>query len=531
MSSEKAQRVAKLLELSLAPSQVRAYIDKFWVNKDNTNSFNEWRKQLVAIKKAGCPMEVPKAPDHYNFRTATAAERLKHKELREEFEEALKEYNKYASPEYLKLTVVHQYYRNLARLASILTRKDLLPPGAKKEVAELQQHLLNSNEKSDFASVRSKSFVAAVEDVDLTESEDSVKVAVAAIKAELTRLTVEYKGLDLFIKKDEVSHNKLRFNGTTSVVMATIIQAFISQYAAAAIKTACSSDLKTVKPEHGLDNENLSLFTLIANAPHYLAVKNRRDRRLEFEETRAAKKAQLIREAKLKARREETKYKAVKFEKVTFEEEEVELNYAVARQVPVKVKEGEEPRTKTKYFWYDIEEERTEQSMNFEGAVDKIARSALDDAIFAGTDGAENLRIGSSFVVHLDGLVRDIIARVTMAALQFTDRTLTENTISSIFRVILMDSYAQKTPSTTLNPDHTNIFNLVEHKVAKYNKYKEDKKKDKAHKVEKAEPISPDQADDDLEDDVPATKSTTKTVAELKAANGLNGSSKKKVNV
>jgi hypothetical protein len=523
MSAEKSQRITELLGLSVSPSKVRSYVDKYWINKAASAGISQQRDQLAAIKKSGCPIAQPVAPERLSSK-ATLTEKGEHKKNRASYEKELKEYNKYVSDEYVKLEMVHHYYRDLARFASLLDHKKVLPTGAAETATELQAVLLNGTDKKTYITVSSKQFQDALK-ANLLESVDAMSTGVVACKLEQERLLAAFPSLKLFLDKDTVSADKLRFNGSTSVVAAVVIQMLLTQYAAAAIQNACEDDAKTVKPENCIDNDNISLLPLVLRAPHYVAVRNRAARRNSFYEDKEEARSKAIQQAKAKARREKSKYKAPAADKSTFEESEVELGFAVTKQVDVRVKEGEVAKTKTKYSWYNIEIERTPTDFHFDGTAEKIAREALDDAILTGVHGAARLRLGSSFIKHLDGLVRDIIAEITPTALLFTEKTVTEKTVTAVFKSILISSYEEKTPNTTLSEDHDHIFDLVQSKVDAYNAYK----LAKAAAVKKTSVTnaslssSPIEEEDEFAETVP----TNKSISELKSAVAqLNGKGK-----
>ena len=146
--------------------------------------------------------------------------------------------------------------------------------------------------------------------------------------------------------------------------------------------------------------ESCSLFPLIANLPHYLAVKSRQDRKESWVKSRALAKAKHVQKdqkEKNLAAQDGKAFKSTKFDYPSFQDTEVKNGFAVTEEVDgFSKKDGDIKRTV--YRWRGIDfEEVSSTYITFDFCVAKLYKKIVD------------ARITAVSYTHLDVYKRQII--------------------------------------------------------------------------------------------------------------------------
>jgi histone H3/H4 len=470
------QQLATVVDLIISPARIRSGMDRGWVNRSLERENMLVKQRLVEIKKEGYPTDKPLPPKSPG-RDAKEIDRKKFEDAKSVYIKKLKDYNDYESPRYAKLEILHGYCKQLRKLHSLLLKEkrtnnndydiqyimailnDRVPP--KKEG--------DSGENDEEYNIRVEKFspkgylVVRSENADLDTPE--------GVQSEYDKIFENNSDLKHFFQKDDVSRGRVRFNDPAAVSVSAFMQATISQLAEHAIDKTTLSRKKIMQPDHCVSQgiETCSLFPLISNLPHYLAVVERQERKKEYEATRDKEKLKNIQQAKRKAKKDKKNFVRPKFNYPTFQKEEVKNGFAVETEDSDK-----EGNKRTYYQWYDIDIERDENDehdINFQFYVNKVCRGILEERFSSGEVNASDIRVSNNLKKFLSDLITDFITRVTTLAMLLMEnkniKTINEKVILTAVRMILIDSYRKKQENMSLSKEHESLFNEVNKKIKK----------------------------------------------------------------
>lgn len=465
------QQLANIVDLEISPARIRRFMDHELVNKRQSERQYAVGQQLQVIKKEGCPIQLPVAPKPAG-RDAKEAAKTKYLQDRKDYVAQLKQYNDYESPRFLKLQLLHKYCKALAKLHTLREKSEHSEKqreDIKVLLAQLNDKLApqRSGESSEDYKARAEKFTPA--GLSALHHAHAKFDTPADIEAELARVKQEYPDLNLFMTKDDISKDRTRFNDKATVSLAAFVQAALEQFIEFSINKTIDSAKKIVQPDHCVDpalSEKCSLFPLIANLPHFLAVKHRQDRHDQWLDERHAAKVKLIQNAKLKANRTKTPYKNPKFSFHTFPESEVAGGYAKVEQIIT------DESTRKSYYWYNIDipaDGAEETTIDFQFYIKKVYKKVVDIKVMSGDSHAGDIRISSSFKKFLSDMIIDFIMRITPMAIQLMEvcgvKTISETLIMAIVKMLLIDSYEKKSEVVELSDEHKELFDSVEKRV------------------------------------------------------------------
>lgn len=465
------QQLANIVDLEISPARIRRFMDHELVNRRQSERQHAIGQQLQVIKKEGCPIRLPEPPKPAG-RDAKEAAKMKYLQDRKNYIAQLKQYNAYESPRFLKLQLLHKYCKVLAKLRALREKSEhneKQHEDIKVLLAQLNDKVTpqRSGESPEDYKVRTEKFTPA--GLSALHHAHTKFDTPADIDVELARVKQEYPDLNIFMTKDDISKDRTRFNDKATVSLAAFVQAALEQFIAFSIDKTIDSAKKIVQPDHCVNpelSEKCSLFPLIANLPHFLAVKHRQDRHDQWLNDRHVAKVKLIQNAKLKANRTKTPYKNPKFSFHTFPESEVAAGYAKVEQTAT------EESTRKTYYWYNIDitaDNVEEATIDFQFYIKKVYKKVVDIKVMSGDSHAGDIRISSSFKKFLSDMIIDFIMRITPMAIQLMEvcgvKTISETLIMTIVKMLLIDSYEKKSEIVELSDEHKELFNSVEKRV------------------------------------------------------------------
>jgi hypothetical protein len=472
------------------------------VNKEVEVELNRVKDTLLQMKKAGGPQR-PVAPASLK-KDATDLERTKHTEARTKYLTQVKEYNAYVSENYRNLDRVYNVCRLLSRLHPLLTRESR-NAAQNREVDDLVAALNDTpaarrakeTEAAHKARVErfvSSGYKAVVGTTDLRNA--------GAVSALLTRLRTENPETAKFAQRDEISRSRVRFNDAAAVALATVLEATIDQVVEHGMANTLESQKKTLQPDHCVSEgvEELSLYCLFRDLPHFRAVLDRQLRREEFEEESQRERQLAVQKAKSKARKEKKPYKKPELKLQTFQESEVANGHALRTETVTQDDKGQNV-TKYHYEWYGIDVERPEvadehDGVNFNFYVSQICnkvRQRQSEVVKNGED-YEEIKISNNIKKFFSDLVVDFIRRasplIRLLISAMDVKTVGHEVVKTVLKMLLLSSSS----TGELSEDHQTLMNLVDEKVSRC----------------VAKPDEPEESDDldDLEEEVPASTPT-----------------------
>jgi histone H3/H4 len=555
MATTKRRQLSEVTDLTFSPARVRSCMDINWVNKSVEEKCEVSNQKLLEIKKEEYPGGAPAKPDRPVYPGKDAkesdkkkyeSEKKKYKEQRDAYILALKEFNKYKSPRFQKLETAHRYTRLLQKLKKLLEKpshsisyeyelsavraslEDRVTPKKPKETEEaFQARQVKFTAKQ--AEEGSKKYLP------LRGSQTDLSTP-SGIDKELERVFKEYRDLELFSEKDTVAKERTRFNDPAAVVIASFAQYIVEELVDHTVDKTLASRKKIMQPDHCVSAgiEDCSLFPLISNSPHYLAVIARQKRKEAYEIQKLKDKNKKIQIERRRARKEgknPARSTTLK-DYPKFQTKEVESGHAIAV-----TKTSEKGKDKDHYLWYGIDlDKHTDdtQRINFRFYVDKVSRVVLSDR--ASDDSmAADIKISSNLKKFLSDVVVDFIMRITPLAMSLIEskkvKTITEEVAMTVIKQLLVDSYSRKGVRALLSDEHARMFDEVCEKVSAcqahqtgiVNKEHESESEDGSddedlgHDADPTEDKAEDadeMSDEDLEDSEPEpAKTATKPVA------------------
>jgi histone H3/H4 len=507
--------IASIVDLALSPARIRRFMDRDWINRVHEEQNTKVKSQLMAIRKEGCVMtkpDTPKAPG----RNASAADRTAYDAAKTTYMASLKTYNEFNSARYNNLELLHSYCRLLDKLLKARQKKDTTEAVMTEitntlatlndEVAPKHKNETDAEFNERKASFKKVGYLALRPTGTSLDKPDQ-------INAEIERILhmPANKDLELFFEKDDISKDRIRFNDGAAVAIASFMEASIVQFFNHAVDETIEQKKKIIQPDHCVSEgiEKCSLFPLISNLMHYTALVDRQNRREEYNDDRWSAHAKAMQQAKMRAKQTKKPYARPKFNYITFSEQEVEEGYAVKEETA-----DTENNVKTVYKWYGIDIDDatdTTERIKFTFYVNKICKTVLDERITSGDTDAGELRVSTSLKKFFSDLVIDFITRITPISMQLIDsrgvKTITEDIIYTVVKILLIDSYDKTSETIDLTPEHAELFKTTKMRVDKCKAhqtgviYKEEEEAD----VDEPDVDEPDVEPPPIEDEPPAT--------------------------
>lgn len=475
------RQLSDVIGLTFSPARVRSCMDINWVNREVEEKCDVSNQKLLEIKKEEYP-GVPVKPERpaYPGKDAGAAdkkkyesEKKKYKELRDAYIVALKEYNKYKSPRYKRLETAHRYSRLLGKLKALLA-KPSHSVSYEYELsavrASLEDRVTPKKPKESEESFQARSAKFKPKGYTALRSSNADLSTVSGVDKELERVFKEHRDLELFSEKDTVAKERTRFNDPAAVVIANFAQHIVEELVDHTIDKTLASRKKIMQPDHCVSEgiEECSLFPLISNSPHYLAVVARQKRKEAYEHKKLQDKSKKVRSDRLRAKKEgKTPARSTALKDYpTFQANEVASGYALAE-----TRTNDKGKEKEHYLWYGIDLEKNpedEQRINFKFYVDKVTKDVLDERASENVLIAD-IKISSNLKKFLSDVVVDFIMRITPLAMSLIEskkvKTITEEVAMTVIKQLLVDSYSRKKVRALLSEEHSKMFDEVREKV------------------------------------------------------------------
>lgn len=411
--------------LTMNTSRIRRWIDNYGINSDLQVEIDKCNTELQNIRFESRPEE----PSSEN-------------------EEQHAEWRNYSSEKYTRLMTAYNLYKDLVHFRN-----------TKEPSEELVNNLSGApkplkGESDDDYQARHEKYSAYKE---LTNSIDFSKPA----SVDKLMSSLEKKqNLQLCIRKDNMTAQKVRFNSSGLVMLTAACEELIRQYGAHAMKIATQYSKKTIQPSHviGEGYTELPLFPLMHNLPHFEMLCNRQRRQAKYEESITRERAlrhQKARKRCLAAGRVYTVKDRPDLSDIkSFEETEVENGFA-------KKENGT-------YLWRGIDYDIDDKSRgDFSHYIERLFNQLKITEIIQLKDGshAEGFKISKSVKEFLSRIVVDFIQKMAPKLKMLLDlgkvKTIDNNMVLTAVKMSLVDLYNTTNGSPRWTEDHLTLFNKM----------------------------------------------------------------------
>jgi hypothetical protein len=486
-STKPRHTLASQLEFHLNPARLRRWLDKLGLNSEEYPEIVKINEQLLLLAKKDGPVQ-PVPPPKRPKKDATAADIEAYNAAVAARKVQVEAWKNYEHPEYTKQALVHAFYKHALHLAELLRRQEQTQTVKDDIHATLE---LLQDRPVPFKAPKAADKKKAAEEKYEKYSKDFVapgfsslfkasKLNAAApdpsvIDTYLNKLRQDYPVLVMLLRKDELSHQKIRFNEEGMIAFTLIGQQLVVSLASPAMVNATDDNKKIIQPDHIIENESVfesPFYPLFRNLPHFSALIDRHDRRVLHAEQTKVKRALLFQEARKKAKTSGHAYTKADSPDLsslkTFEEEEVENGFAVKREVipPPKKKGGPSPPARVEYFWKDIDDEErvAQDNTNFNFYVGNLCTD-IKYKIFDDRVVADGIKISKKIKTFLTHVITDFLARIApkiRILLEYSAvKTVDLSVVMTALKFMLSDNYNKRDGKIAWSHAHTELFDSV----------------------------------------------------------------------
>lgn len=474
-------------ELKIQPPRMRMHLDRLAMNRPIETQLAPIKEKIEQIRKQGAPA-LPEKP-----------EKDAEQDVKDAYKEVVKNYNKYSSPEYEKLTTVYELVKKLQKISSIQNQQhELAQKGkelTKKQLAELakeQKTVADQPAEGQTAEeYESHGFAPYTAGVNVTSE--------AEVHALTTKLMAENPDVQLFSDRDNISKDKTRFTDAAIIALATASEMGIREFIEHGMAHTLAEGKRIMLPDHCVSEglENCSLYSLFDKLPTFRLVADRQARRAVWERNHAEWKAENKRNNRAKGNARRKNPKATKAAPPTpfqtFEEREVEQGFAIETETT-----AENGDVKTRIMWRGIDDfskvdvdeddnegDETARKFGFDFYINLLCKDVkeamTDETVSENTVDYKDIRVSTDIKRFLSNLIKEFIHRVAPQIRLYMDykeaKTVSYGMIETVLKSILMDSYVpDENGVVEFNEAHQNLFDEMARRRDLYAQRQKNKK-------------------------------------------------------
>ena len=474
-------------ELKIQPPRMRMHLDRLAMNRPIETQLAPIKEKIEQIRKQGAPA-LPEKP-----------EKDAEQDVKDAYKEAVKNYNKYSSPDYEKLTTVYELVKKLQKISSIQNQQhELAQKGkelTKKQLAELakeQKTVADQPAEGQTAEeYESHGFAPYTAGVNVTSE--------AEVHALTTKLMAENPDVQLFSDRDNISKDKTRFTDAAIIALATASEMGIREFIEHGMAHTLAEGKRIMLPDHCVSEglENCSLYSLFDKLPTFRLVADRQARRAVWERNHAEWKAENKRNNRAKGNARRKNPKATKAAPPTpfqtFEEREVEQGFAIETETT-----AENGDVKTRVMWRGIDDfskvdvdeddnegDETARKFGFDFYINLLCKDVkeamTDETVSENTVDYKDIRVSTDIKRFLSNLIKEFIHRVAPQIRLYMDykeaKTVSYGMIETVLKSILMDSYVpDENGVVEFNEAHQNLFDEMARRRDLYAQRQKNKK-------------------------------------------------------
>lgn len=415
--------------LTMNTSRVRRWIDGNGINQDFQDELTTINQQLNEIKHEGRG-EAPSDPEEHNA------------------------WKNYSSEKYLRLMTAHNVYKDLVELKRIYTAGKSAPSAVLLSNLAGAPARLENESDDDYAARREK--YSKYE--ELTKKTNLNKLA--SVEKLINTLSGK-QNLMLCVRKDELTAQKVRFNSDGLVMLTAACEELVRQCGTHAMKTATQYSRKTIQPSHiiGEGYQELPVFPLLHNLPHFEMLHGRQKRREAHEEIITQERSQRHKKARKRCMDAGRVYSAKDRPDLSdlqsFEDAEVENGFA--------------KKENNTYLWRGIDYDLDDvDRSDFSHYIERLCNQLKFTEVIELQDGshAEGFKISKSIKEFLSRVVVDFIQHMAPKLRMLIDlskvKTIDRRMVLTAVQMSLVDLYQASNGYPKWNEDHLTLFNKME---------------------------------------------------------------------
>lgn len=457
------QQLSKVTNVIISPARIRGFLDNKGINKTIENSIDKVKDQLNALKKAGGPAHPKLADDKSNEAKVKYADELKH-------------YNEYVSEAYKNLETVYGLCKVLFKIQPLLLKKRENGKQTENQTKELEELVCvaqdkplprKASESEEVYKVRVEKFEhagyqALLGNTDLLNADSVLALA--------NKLKTDHPDVSLFLKRDELSKSRIRFNDPAAVALAVAMELGIEELLEHGMDKTRESQKKTIQPDHCVSSgmENTNWYVLFRDLPTLKNVQDRQTRKLVYTQEREKEKLKLIQKARIKSKKDKRAYIRPKFTYPSFPDDEVEKGFATKSTITTEV-DGSTV-TKTQYQWYGIDIDRvpSEDNTTFSFYVQQVCKKIINRRAESSPEFQE-IKISTNIRKFFSDLIVDFISRVSPQIMLLIDamtvKTVDHYVVKQVLKMMLAQNYHSASGVIEFNEDHEYLFSQIDEKV------------------------------------------------------------------
>ncbi len=458
-------------------ARIRRWTDRLGLNFGPQQVIDKCNEELLALNKLNGPVKPtpPAKPELPKDATAEQTDAAK-KELETSvtaFKQAWSAWKDYSSPEYKQATKVFTFYKNVKRLTELLRRTDQTDASTNERLNLLDilkdkpAHQGRRESDEDYKK-RVEQFVAPgyLELLGKFTNLDDAN----AIDVALNDLRAANPNIENFLRKEESSREKTRFNDTGLIAISTGCEEFVSECARYAMRNALAEGKKIIQPDHVLNGiQNSPLYPMFSTLPHFTALVERAKRRVAHEVSNKEKRQALFAEARKKAHDAGRQYRKEDSPDTsslkTFEDDEVALGNAIKVAIPPSKKSKTSDQRFT-YVWHGVEYDEGEiDSTNFDYYVAVLCK-AIKDSEFSGNKDAEGIKVSKHIKQFLSKLITDFLARLApmfRILIEYDQvKTVEGSTVVAAYKLMFADGYNSRNGNINWIDAHKHLFDTIQ---------------------------------------------------------------------
>lgn len=410
MSRQSAQRIAGL---NLSAARVKRHLQNHGVNEYLQKQIDEIDVKLEEFKKSGAPAVVAVRPQRLPKNADLDAQTQRAKES-EEYNQQMQAYKAYSSGNYVMLKAASVVYFQLASIHNLLKSKQTpsLAKALKEESeafnAPVNKRVKESQEQFDRRVASRTAVLAKLGNSVVLSDATSVQNAMKSIES-------SYPGMDLFIKRSELSGGRARINESAVVAVSAVIENVLKELAEHCMKNVIDNNKAKILVDHCVSDEISSkpLYPLYHNLSTYVNVLERKHRREIYDADKQL--SDEVRNERAKAYHAKHRAKGDRFVKPpsvfpTFGEQEVKEGHAAVKAVSAPLKETSKA-PKTKYQWYGIDIPNDDEYAYSEDQFDSYITDIVDAVKATDKLLYDSVRVSSELRHFFSNLTIDLIKK------------------------------------------------------------------------------------------------------------------------
>jgi len=457
-------------------ARIRRWTDRLGLNYGPQQVIDKCNEELLTLNKLTGPVK-PAPPAKIELSSDATPEQVDTAKKEYEiaftaFKTSWTTWKEYVSPEYSQATKVFAFYKNMKRLTELLRREDQ-SDASKKELANLLDILQDKpahqgrREQDEDYTKRVEKFVAPGYS-ELLKKFSNLEDA-NHIDSVLNALRASNPNIEKFLRKEEASREKTRFNDTGLIAISTGCEALVSELSRYAMRNVLSDGKKIIQPDHVLPGiQDSPLYPMFSSLPHFTALVERAKRRTLHEISNKEKRQNLFKEARQKAHDEGRQYRKDDSPDTsslkTFEEDEVALGNAIKVAIPPS-KKSKSTEQRFMYLWHGVEyDEGQLDSTNFDYYVGSLCKS-IKDSEFAGNKDAEGIKVSKHIKQFLSKLITDFLARLApmfRILIEYDHvKTVEGSTVVAAYKLMFADHYHSRAGNINWIDAHKRLFDDI----------------------------------------------------------------------